>query len=316
MKMTSAIIRVFCWSLVAVVLTAVLIGALAFDLLSSWGAGVFKLNTSGWYREEKLSGPYTVQHTYTVDQAVTHLDVDWRFGQVTVVLDDTLDSIQLMELAQRPLKPDEKLQYTTDAGELKVQYSPKQGFHLFRKMASKQLEVRIPPGLKRWSSLQVSTHSADIAVRGLSVDTLNLDNVSGKITAGDVEAENGTIHTVSGRITVTDSKVGSLKLNTVSGNIQAQGRFDSLQSESVSGDLRLAAEVCPNRVQANSVSGKVTLEFPDNDGFTMEYDTVSGTLSCDFPISEKNHKKVYKNGSATLDVNTVSGDFIIREIKD
>ena len=53
--------------------------------------------------------------------------------------------------------------------------------------------------------------------------------------------------------------------------------------------------------------------LPDNRGFTYESDTVSGSVECEFQITYKDDKGIYKDGDASFSFDSVSGDIIIKK---
>ncbi|MPN19450.1 hypothetical protein SDC9_166819 [bioreactor metagenome] len=57
------------------------------------------------------------------------------------------------------------------------------------------------------------------------------------------------------------------------------------------------------KISVDTVSGSVEIILPENNGFTLSYDTVSGSTNNDFAM--KNNQ--YKGGDIAIDVNTVSG---------
>ena len=82
-----------------------------------------------------------------------------------------------------------------------------------------------------------------------------------------------------------------------------------MSADTTSGAVRFA---CGNadkleEISADTVSGAVEIILPENDGFTLSYDTVSGSTRNDFAM--KNDQ--YGNGGIELNINTVSGSLDI-----
>ena len=67
----------------------------------------------------------------------------------------------------------------------------------------------------------------------------------------------------------------------------------------------------PKDVDIESVSGDITLGFPKNEGFAVDYDKVSGSFDCQFNVSIDKSTAVYKNGQSKIHLETVSGDMSV-----
>ena len=65
-----------------------------------------------------------------------------------------------------------------------------------------------------------------------------------------------------------------------------------------------------------SISGSVKIAIPENTGFSLDYESISGSISNEFTGStmKKSGENVYKNGSVEFDVETVSGKITITKI--
>ena len=69
-------------------------------------------------------------------------------------------------------------------------------------------------------------------------------------------------------------------------------------------------------MELNTVSGDTRLYLPDNDGFTLRYQRVSGDVRSDFnlktSLSDKSGTAVYlEGGGRNYSMQTVSGDLRI-----
>ena len=118
---------------------------------------------------------------------------------------------------------------------------------------------------------------------------------------------------MSGDADLKNIKAGKLDINTVSGNLRADGEISELESDSVSGDITVSSAVPPKKLDCDSTSGDIRLTIPKNSGFTLEADTVSGSISCELPIvSESKNRRVCGDGSAEFETDTVSGDVVIK----
>jgi DUF4097 and DUF4098 domain-containing protein YvlB len=65
----------------------------------------------------------------------------------------------------------------------------------------------------------------------------------------------------------------------------------------------------------STVSGDAELSIPENDGFTVKYEKVSGDFECEFPITTSKNTGTYKDGGASFSMSTVSGDLDLNLLK-
>jgi DUF4097 and DUF4098 domain-containing protein YvlB len=190
------------------------------------------------------------------------------------------------------------------------------------------LQVHVPAG----SSVSCQTVSADVKVNAVRGEA-TLKTVSGDISAevgGDVSA-----HAVSGSVRVKAAAAKSIEVDTVSGDAEVFGGGGEFEVTTVSGDakaklgnvtrarfqtvsgtmtasMNLSAD---GRIDAQSVSGDVRLEFPTAPAADYDLQTFSGNIdNCFGPKpNESRHGSGsslnFKNGegAARVRINTHSG---------
>lgn len=157
---------------------------------------------------------------------------------------------------------------------IKVQY-PARG----RNAEPSRLVLQVP----LLADLEVDTVSADISVSGVASRELELQSVSGGITANGAPGR-GKISTVSGDIQLA-MNTPRLRVETVSGKLVTQGRLNGeIALESVSGDVRL--NTLGERVRnlsANTVSGDMVLALALAEDGEIRMESVSGDLHLQLP---------------------------------
>ena len=90
------------------------------------------------------------------------------------------------------------------------------------------------------------------------------------------------------------------------------GSGEELSLSTVSGQLSLQVGQHPRQVKLNTVSGRIYAGLPEGEpGFTVEYSSMSGAFSSQFPLSgelgKRKGRAVYGGGGASLRLDTVSG---------
>ncbi|MCR4594195.1 MAG: DUF4097 domain-containing protein, partial [Clostridiales bacterium] len=99
----------------------------------------------------------------------------------------------------------------------------------------------------------------------------------------------------------------------VSGRMNITGECDSVSLDTKSGALVFVADKLPSNLSIDSVSGNTNLVIPENDGFEVSFDTVSGHFNAeDFEFDHTGNVYSYKNADgADFTFDSVSGDLNI-----
>lgn len=284
---TSAVIRIVIWSLVALILTGVLVSGVV--LKGAWSSSDdFSVGFTGTV----YSGEYNIGGG-SVTEPINAVEVHWVSGKIDIaVYDGEATVIGENEIDDE----DYRLRYRVENGRLTV-HSEKSGFSFgVIKRPKKELTIKIPRAFAQdIRELKINSVSAEINISGLAVSqTVEVDTVSGKVTAEDLTA-------------------ACLECDTVSGGIKASGAIESFDLDSTSGSAEIVTSVPLKRLETDTVSGNVTIIIPENSGFTLEFDTVSGDIDCEFPLTKKNGKHIYADGSAKLEADSTSGDFTVKK---
>jgi DUF4097 and DUF4098 domain-containing protein YvlB len=149
------------------------------------------------------------------------------------------------------------------------------------------------------------------------VKLIDAHSVSGSITVHDVlPGIDQSLSTISG--SVSTSRAHDLSASSTSGRIQFTSDGASLTARSVSGSIDGEIDSLDKGGSArlSTVSGSVTLKaFPALDA-RISLHSVSGRVSCDFPvtISEQKNNRLEGTigaGAARVDAGTISGSISI-----
>lgn len=284
----NAIARIIIWSLVAVLLTSLLVVGISSSP-SSFFTGDWSFGIIG--ETYKNSALYNVGGG-TVTDEFQSIKVNWTNGKINIEAYDGEDTvISETEVAEK----ENKLRWRVEDGVLKIQQMAAGMRFGLKQTPKKTLTVKIPSnvaeGLKAVTSDSVS---AEVTITGISAsDKIEIDTVSGGANLKNIKTE-------------------KLDIDTVSGSIKAAGEFTELESDSVSGDVTVSSATPLKKLDCDSTSGNIRLTIPKNSGFTLKADTVSGDISCGLPtVSESKNRRVCGDGSADFETDTVSGDLII-----
>lgn len=284
---TSAVIRIVIWSLVALILTGVLVSGVV--LKGAWGSSDdFSIGFTGTV----YSGEYNIGGG-SVTEPINAVEVHWVSGKIDIAVYDGEATV----IGENAIDDEDyRLRYRVENGILTV-HSEKSGFSFgVIKRPKKELTIKIPRAFAQdIRELKINSVSAEINISGLAVSqTVEVDTVSGKVTAEDLTA-------------------ACLECDTVSGGIKASGAIESFDLDSTSGSAEIVTSVPLKKLETDTVSGNVTVIIPENSGFELEFDTVSGDIDCEFPLTKKNGKHIYADGSAKLEADSTSGDFTVKK---
>jgi hypothetical protein len=146
-----------------------------------------------------------------------------------------------------------------------------------------------------------------------SVKEVLAKNISGAIELTDIgSGVDQVLETVSGRIETEGS--ADLRAKSISGSIDFVSEGRLLDVSSTSG--RVQGQILnldpSGSVEINTISGSVDLEVFSGLDAALKLQSVSGSISCDFPvqISEQRRNKLegtVGDGSVPFEVKTVSG---------
>ena len=222
---------------------------------------------------------------------IRELDITWVSGKVTVKYHDGED-ILISETAGVELSENNSLYYRVVGKTLKIQYA-KSGVWTNMDFA-KELTVSLPrgeEGSETAYALSFDTVSADVDIHEIYPQTCEAENVSGNIRGtllGDVSSVD--VETVSGNVNLSVGELASFDIESVSGNVTMMG-----------GNIREG--------KFDSVSGDFLLELPPNNGYTLEFESVSGDVDLFGDIvSKEGDRYTVGDGTRHYEIETVSGN--------
>lgn len=312
----------------------VLLGVLAVGLRSDgFGLGKLMKGEAGLSKE----GNYKYEYSWDPEGSqVTGIDVEWINGTVELKVGSGKD-IQIIETAGRNLDDGEKLELSSSDGTLKIKWKHQLiSFALFQNHY-KNLTVEVPKELAgSLEELTCANTSGKIDASGFTAEKQHFSSASGDIflsdmkgdsldissTSGGLFLESGAFEeklsasNTSGEMDFTGVKAGKADMSTVSGDISYSGAANEFNANSVSGGVRGTLSACPEKADLDSVSGSLALAVPENPGFEVEFSSVSGSFSSDFPVTGdtgKSGRALYSSGKSKLSFSTTSGSMEVRK---
>jgi hypothetical protein len=162
-------------------------------------------------------------------------------------------------------------------------------------------------------SLSVDTGSGDVDIRTLEGD-LSVDTGSGGITIVGVRGDRFSAETGSGGVDGSGIEAQSVNAETGSGDIVLRGVTTPRASvETGSGNVTLNLTRATNILTIETGSGDVEIRVPGDLSAQIDFETGSGEIETDFPVTVRRHSRdhvrgVIGDGAGRIEIETGSGD--------
>ncbi len=272
---TAKIIRIVCWSLIAMVLLGVLIRSISNG--NDRGFGFIDFNLVRGIGRSMQGETLDKETVYEISpDGIENLEIDWISGEVDVIPYEG-NVILVTEYHSKDIDDEDKASVNKSGNTLNINFLT--GKRIFGNMSfnlRKSLKVQIPH--------ELATNMVEIRI----------DGVSSEISLLDIDAKD-------------------LKLDSVSGKIVARGNFMDIDVDTVSGKVQLDIGSQFEKCDIETVSGDAVLAIPEDTGFTVEQDKVSGSFESEFAMSFSKNRGEHLGGGAKITMDTVSGNLRIEK---
>jgi len=161
---------------------------------------------------------------------------------------------------------------------------------------------------------EIKTVSGEISITDIAGNSLEVKSTSGNISVSKCRMVSSEMTTVSGEIKTESCEIKEVDVKSTSGEILVDCNSDDIEFGTISGNITFCANKMPvEKIEAESVSGSVSFKLPENNGYTFEYKTTSGSVKDDFLNfhAENSGRSSYKSGSCKVKAKTVSGSISI-----
>lgn len=310
----SAVTRIVIWSVVAVLLVGILIGSLV--LAENSNASIIDMGTYENYRYDN-ENEYAVGNTEYASASISNIEIDWVSGKVNIIPYDG-DTVKIEETSAKAIEEKYELRWRVKENTLYIKPCKSTGtWNLAEKIPTKTLYIYLPEDLAvAMNKIEIDTASAWISIIGITATEVDTTTASGDTWLEKCTVTNLNIENVSGYVNCTEFSAEKIDAETVSGNVEIMGSVKELDVESVSGTVYYcSSSTAPDSADVSTVSGEIKLEIHDNDGFNIDFDSVSGKITSDFPLTISSGNQTYGNGTRNYDFETVSGNVNIKIIE-
>ena len=253
---------------------------------------------SGWIAAENLRIEDSVSGDsfWRIDGAaqfsadIQEIEIDWVSGNIRLV-PANVSHIEVSESGKDTSKYPMICQQ--DGRTLKIEYCKNTTFGDLKNLKfSKDLNILVPMD---WSgrALKVDAASAKLSVQDLTIQEVDID-------------------TASGACQFDSCTVDTLDIDTASGDIYFEGSLNRLDCDSASAGVQAVLDNVPYEIDIDTASGGLELFLPEDAGFSVKMDTMSGKFDSTLTYTTKNGRYVRGNGACSIDMSSMSGSVTIR----
>ncbi len=276
------------------------------------------------YRDASLD--YREDGVYTLDASHAQtFELYWPAGEIMIRPYDG-DTVEIRETAANGIREMQALRYGMDGTTLFIQYCDFGA--AYSALPAKNLTVLVPRALAdaalfaKFETGSASLHIEDFSVTDAafaassgSVETKNLraagtlgiDAASSSVTLdGEIDALH--FSSTSGSLQFTGGEaLTSVNAVSSSGNLLLSGNIHRASLGTSSGRVEIAAPICPYFVEAETVTGDISLLLPEDADFTLSFESSSGKLQSKLEIAGQDGRYVRGDGIASFTVKSSSG---------
>ena len=283
---SSAIVRIVLFSLAILILGGILLSAVCFNMYIVDGTIAFESHSAA---EE---APLLENEMQEISSQVCNLELEWVAGSITIQPDEHVHSIHVTEYT--PSGSDYETVMQQSGQTLKIKFSKESvkfsGFSINANV-SKDLIITVPAD---WScnSIEIDAAATEVEIHNIRMKELDFDGASGNLILDNCDIE-------------------ELDIDTASGDVEFSGVLNELDFDAASARFDGEFHNIPQKLNLDAMSGNMTLVLPENSGFSLELDTMSGSFDSDFTFQVHGDTYVCGSGDCKITVSTMSGDVSI-----
>lgn len=292
----NAIVRVVLFSILAIFLTFALIGGISRkSFRDQYSLSVQERIEPTVERPPDVAMPESELPVLNSEnfspKEIQSLEISWVSGKITIEARDT-DTITIAEEASGSQRP---------------MIAKKSGSRLIVECCEDSSPVFFNLGGLGDKNLYI-TVPLDWECEELAIDAASADALVTALTARKVEVD-----TASGAYVFRDCQVDSLDMDTASGGLEFSGTLNTLDLDSASAGAKLTLSNQPKSIQMDSASGDLNLTLPEDCGFTVMLDTLSGSCSTEQDTVKRDEKLIHGDGACKIEVDGLSSSVHIRK---
>lgn len=281
----SAIIRIIAFSLAIILLSFILLSVIDYNYY-------FENGRLHFYEDFEIEQPIDIIQQDVISSQVKNIEIEWVSGNVTIRSDPTAQGILVTE--HYSSGSEYRMVMKQSGQTLKIQFSEdsiKLSSFGVNVDVNKDLFIAVPSD---WSanSIEIDAAAAEVNIHDLSINELDFDGASGNLILDNCN--------------ITD-----LDIDTASGDVEFTGILENLDFDAASAKFYGEFFENPRNLKMDSMSGDLELVLPEDAGFELNKDTVSGSFDTDFTFGKHNDLYICGDGNCKINVSAMSSDVSI-----
>ena len=216
-------------------------------------------------------------------------------------------TVELYGTWSKKLEPE--VSYTNNT--LTIKQKQKNGVNLHKR----SVVVKLPSEKITQNTItKIENVSGSVQLSDFEMSKLNISNVSGSIKLNNIVCKSSNLECVSGSVKVENCSIDSVEIATVSGSIKAEGYFDELDAEAVSGSIKVQNQKDFTKDSSfSTISGAITIDLPSDANAIIDCSSTSGSVLCEHTNTKaKSVDQKLGSGTYELEANSMSGSIKIQ----
>ncbi len=281
----NAIVRIVLFSLAIIILAAILLGVLAFNLFVVDG----KIR---YDHMEAVEAPVAIIEQGEISAQIRNIEIEWAAGSITIQPDEKVQSIHVTEYC--PSDSDYEMVMKQSGQTLDIRFCKDSlklsSFGTTVEDIRKDLIIVVPVD---WvcNSIEIDAAATDVDIHDLRINELDFDGASGNLI-------------------LDNCSIVELDIDTASGDVEFTGTLNDLDFDAASAKFTGEFFQVPNHLNLDAMSGDLDIILPEHCWFTCELDTMSGSFNTDFATTQENGIHVHgnKDNACHIKISALSGD--------
>ena len=241
----------------------------------------------------------------TYDAVPTTLDIDWAAGRVYIDVRSDAQSVSLYEY-EGSVTPD---LYASEAPNDVA--DPNRMIHRFQNGTLKIEQFR--HGLTWVGVHDTYQKTLVVILPETTLDKLNLDVAAVDTYLNGCEADRLDLDAASGKLNAASCVFDRVEIDAAATDLNfTDGKVNRIDLDMASGKALFDLANTPDQIDADCASGSITLRLPADASFTSKVNALSGTISLNgFSGTTSNGKTVVNGGASSFEFEMMSGKVTI-----
>lgn len=241
-------------------------------------------------KEEEVQG-----NGVSLDAAsIRDMEIEWAAGSIVI---QPMDIQQIYIREETAAEDYDQMVWNVRNGKVSIQYAQNTdhafGMGLLKGDPGKDLIIQVPIGWQ-CDSLEIDAAAASLEINDLTIREMEFDGASGTCVFNNCTVE-------------------TLDVDTASGDVLFKGALTRMDCDAASANIQLELNNVPTALELDSASGDLDVVLPEDAGFTVTMDTMSGNFESDFETTVRNGSHVAGNGRCRIEVDAMSSDVTVRK---